>query len=70
MAPTSAATQSLPDANLSMKLVGDDGSHVCGGARGADVGTVDLVDFEIHHGHVTEVTVYQSDTYGFDEFWS
>ena len=32
--------------------------------------TVDVVDFEIHHGRATEVTVYQSDTYGFDEFWA
>jgi len=27
------------------------------------------VDFEIHHGKITEVTVYQADTYQFDEFW-
>jgi len=27
------------------------------------------VDFEIHHGKITEVTVYQGDTYEFDEFW-
>jgi len=27
------------------------------------------VDFEIHHGRITEVTVYQTDTYQFDEFW-
>lgn len=28
------------------------------------------VDFEIHHGQITEVTVYQADTYQFDEFWA
>lgn len=27
------------------------------------------VDFEIHHGQITEVTVYQADAYQFDEFW-
>ena len=27
------------------------------------------VDFEIHNGKITEVTVYQADTYRFDEFW-
>jgi hypothetical protein len=27
------------------------------------------VNFEIHHGQITEVTVYQADTYRFDEFW-
>ncbi len=27
------------------------------------------VDFEIHHSKITEVTVYQTDTYQFDEFW-
>jgi len=27
------------------------------------------VDFEIHHSKITEVTVYQADTYQFDEFW-
>jgi len=27
------------------------------------------VDFEIHHSRITEVTVYQADTYQFDEFW-
>ena len=34
--------------------------------------TLDLVtavDFEIHHGKITEVTVYQADAYRFDEFW-
>jgi ketosteroid isomerase-like protein len=28
------------------------------------------VEFEIHHGKITEVTVYHADTYHFDEFWS
>ena len=28
------------------------------------------VEFEIHQGKVTEVTVYHDDTYHFDEFWS
>jgi uncharacterized protein len=27
------------------------------------------LDFEIHHGKITEVTVYQADAYQFDEFW-
>jgi ketosteroid isomerase-like protein len=31
---------------------------------------VTAVDFEIHHGKITEVTVYQADTYQFDEFWA
>jgi uncharacterized protein len=28
------------------------------------------VEFEIHQGKITEVSVYHSDTYHFDEFWS
>ncbi len=28
------------------------------------------VDFEVHNGKITEVTVYQHDTYAFDEFWA
>jgi hypothetical protein len=28
------------------------------------------VEFEIHHGKITEVTAYHADTYHFDEFWS
>jgi ketosteroid isomerase-like protein len=28
------------------------------------------VEFEIHHGKITEVTVYQHDAYAFDEFWA
>jgi uncharacterized protein len=27
------------------------------------------VDFEIHNSKITEATVYQADTYQFDEFW-
>ncbi len=27
------------------------------------------VEFEIHHSKITEVTVYQADTYQFDAFW-
>jgi len=29
-----------------------------------------VVDFEIHHQKITEVTVYHADTYQFDEFWT
>jgi ketosteroid isomerase-like protein len=28
------------------------------------------IEFEIHHGKITEITVYHADTYHFDEFWS
>lgn len=28
------------------------------------------VDFEVHYGKITEVTVYHGDTYRFDEFFS
>lgn len=28
------------------------------------------VEFEIHRGKITEVTVYHDDTYQFDEFWA
>lgn len=44
--------------------------HITASRSGMNLDTVDVVDFEIHHGHVTEVTVYQYDTHGFDEFWS
>lgn len=27
------------------------------------------IDYEIHAGRITEVTVYQGDAYEFDEFW-
>ena len=36
---------------------------------GKTLDVVAVVDFEIHHQKITEVTVYQADTYGFDEFW-
>lgn len=44
--------------------------HITGNRSGMTLDTVDVVDFEIHHGHITEVTVYQTDTYDFDQFWS
>ena len=28
-----------------------------------------VIDFEIHHEKITEVTVYHADAYHFDEFW-
>lgn len=28
------------------------------------------VEFEVHQGKITEVTVYHDDTYSFDEFWA
>jgi len=34
-----------------------------------DLDVIAAVDFEIHHGKITEVTVYQADSYQFDEFW-
>jgi len=37
---------------------------------GSTLDVVVAVDFEIHHGKITEVTVYQADTYQFDEFWA
>ena len=37
---------------------------------GKTLDVVAAVDFEVHHGKITEVTVYQADTYQFDEFWS
>ena len=38
------------------------------GERTLDV--IDALDFEIHNGRITEVSVYQQDAYLFDEFWS
>lgn len=39
--------------------------------RGGDVyEAIAALEFEIHHGKITEVTVYHGDTYRFDEFWS
>ena len=41
------------------------------GQRGSmTLDIIDVVDFEIHRCRVTEVTIYQSDTYAFDEFWA
>jgi ketosteroid isomerase-like protein len=37
---------------------------------GKALDVIAAVDFEIHQGKVTEVTVYQADTYQFDEFWA
>ena len=37
--------------------------------NGNALDVIAAVDFEIHHGKITEVTVYQADTYMFDEFW-
>ena len=37
--------------------------------NGRELDVVVAVEFEIHHGKITEVTVYQADGYGFDEFW-
>ena len=34
-----------------------------------DLDVVDALDFEVHHGRITEVSVYQQDGYAFDEFW-
>jgi uncharacterized protein len=36
---------------------------------GKALDAIAVVDFEIHHQKITEVTVYHSDTYQFDEFW-
>jgi ketosteroid isomerase-like protein len=40
----------------------------CRGDRVLDMASA--VEFEIHLGKITEVTVYHDDTYHFDEFWS
>jgi len=37
--------------------------------NGKTLDVIAAIDFEIHHGKITEVTVYQADTYQFDEFW-
>ena len=37
--------------------------------NGRNLDVVAALDFEIHHEKITEVTVYQADTYQFDEFW-
>ena len=38
------------------------------GERALDV--IDALDFEIHNGRITEISVYQQDSYAFDEFWT
>lgn len=37
---------------------------------GAVLDMASVVEFEIHQGRISEVTVYHEDTYHFDEFWS
>jgi uncharacterized protein len=37
--------------------------------NGKELNVIVAVEFEIHHEKITEVTVYQTDTYQFDEFW-
>ena len=37
--------------------------------NGKALDVIAALDFEIHHAKITEVTVYQADTYEFDEFW-
>jgi ketosteroid isomerase-like protein len=37
--------------------------------NGKALDVIAAVDFEIHNGKITEVTVYQADTYQFDGFW-
>jgi uncharacterized protein len=38
--------------------------------NGRTLDVIVAVEFEIHNGKITEVTVYQNDAYGFDEFWA
>jgi ketosteroid isomerase-like protein len=38
--------------------------------NGSFLDVIVALEFEFHQGKVTEVTVYQADTYRFDEFWS
>ena len=38
--------------------------------NGKALDVIAAVDFEVHHQKITEVTVYQADTYQFDEFWA
>jgi ketosteroid isomerase-like protein len=38
--------------------------------KGKTLDVIAAVEFEVHHGKITEVTVYQHDTYAFDEFWA
>lgn len=44
--------------------------HETASRAGKQLDVIAAVDFEIHHSKVTEITVYQADTYQFDEFWS
>jgi ketosteroid isomerase-like protein len=37
--------------------------------NGKTLDVIAALDFEIHHGKITEVNVYQADAYEFDEFW-
>lgn len=37
---------------------------------GKTLDEIAAVDFEVHHQQITEVTVYHSDMYQFDEFWT
>jgi uncharacterized protein len=37
---------------------------------GRNLNVIAAVDFEIHHGKITEVTVYYTELYQFDEFWA
>ena len=37
---------------------------------GKELDMSSAVEFEIHRGKITEVTVYHDDTYHFDQFWS
>ena len=49
------------------------GTHRCcsnGRLDGKDLNVIVAVEFEIHHQKITEVTVYQADSYLFDEFWA
>jgi ketosteroid isomerase-like protein len=38
------------------------------GDRALDMASA--VEFEVHQGKITEVTVYHADTYHFDQFWA
>ena len=38
--------------------------------NGKALDVIAAVDFEVHHQKITEVTVYQADSYQFDEFWA
>ena len=37
--------------------------------NGRDLDVIAALEFEIHQGKITEVTVYHGDTYQFDAFW-